>query len=57
MAIHCGLPASDSDFIHCDGKNMDQLITDGKEYIRHLQFTGSSDVAEHLQIRWMEESK
>ncbi|MED6343142.1 MAG: aldehyde dehydrogenase family protein, partial [Pseudomonadota bacterium] len=44
MAIHCGLPASDSDFIHCDGKNMDQLITDGKEYIRHLQFTGSSDV-------------
>lgn len=48
MAIHCGLPASDADFIHCDGKNMDQLITDGKEYIRHLQFTGSSDVAEHL---------
>ena len=48
MAIHCGLPASDTDLIHCDGANMDQLIKKGKEHIRQIQFTGSSAVAEHL---------
>ncbi len=50
MAIHCGLPASDADFIHCDGRIMDQLIKKGKDSIRHLQFTGSSKVAEHLAL-------
>ena len=39
MAIHCGLPASDTDLIHCDGANMDQLIKKGKEHIRQIQFT------------------
>ena len=50
MLIYCGLSPKDADLIHCDGTTMGQLINDGKEHIRQLQFTGSSEVAEHLAI-------
>lgn len=47
FAIDCGLPAEDVDLIHCDGQNMEQIIVQN-DAIRNIQFTGSSNVAEHL---------
>ena len=44
----CGLPQSDVDLIHCRGSVMNELLRQGKDTIRLLQFTGSSQVAEQL---------
>jgi 1-pyrroline-5-carboxylate dehydrogenase len=44
--IHCGLPATDVDLIHCGGRTMGRLIEETKDDIRLVQFTGSSNVAE-----------
>ncbi len=44
--IHCGLPATDIDMIHCGGRTMGKLIEAAKDDIRLVQFTGSSHVAE-----------
>jgi len=48
MLIHCGMPASDVDFINCGGRTMGELITRGP--YRVTQFTGKvadgSEVAE-----------
>jgi len=46
--IHCGLPATDVDMIHCRGEKMGQLIEAAKDDIRMVQFTGSSQVAESV---------
>ena len=46
MLHHCGLPASDIDFIHCGGRVMNEVIE--RAPFRMTQFTGSSDVAEKL---------
>ncbi|MEQ8205968.1 MAG: aldehyde dehydrogenase family protein, partial [Woeseia sp.] len=48
MLIHCGLPATDVDLIHCPGQQMGNLIHDARDVLRLVQFTGSSGVAEHL---------
>lgn len=42
----CGLPASDVDFIHCDGPVMEKLLLAAEP--RNTLFTGSSRVAERL---------
>jgi len=46
--IHCGLPASDIDMVHCRGENMGKLISEARDTIRLVQFTGSSEVAERV---------
>uniref|UniRef100_A0A7S1ANL2 Aldehyde dehydrogenase domain-containing protein n=1 Tax=Noctiluca scintillans TaxID=2966 RepID=A0A7S1ANL2_NOCSC len=46
MLIHCGMPASDMDMVHCGGRAMGELIS--KAPFRVTQFTGSSGVAERL---------
>jgi len=46
MMIHCGMPASDVDLIHCGGRTMGELIE--KAPFRVTQFTGSSVTAEDL---------
>ena len=46
LLIHCGMPPSDVDLIHCAGHVMGELIS--KAPIRLTQFTGSAGVAEHL---------
>lgn len=46
MLIHCGMPASDVDLIHCGGRAMGDLLK--KAPFRVTQFTGSSGVAEDL---------
>jgi len=46
MLIHCGMPVSDVDLIHCGGRAMGDLIRRGP--FRVTQFTGSSQVAEQL---------
>ncbi|MDZ7643823.1 MAG: aldehyde dehydrogenase family protein [Woeseiaceae bacterium] len=48
MLIHCGLPASDLDLIHCRGSRMGELVADAKDMLRMVQFTGSSTVAERI---------
>jgi 1-pyrroline-5-carboxylate dehydrogenase len=48
LLIYCGLPSQDSDLIYCNGSTMAQLIKQGKEKIRMIQFTGSSDVAHQI---------
>ncbi|WP_082990033.1 aldehyde dehydrogenase family protein [Woeseia oceani] len=48
MLIHCGLPATDVDLIHCPGQQMGNLIHDARDVLRLVQFTGSSSIAEHL---------
>jgi len=45
MLIHCGMPASDMDLIHCGGRAMGDLIR--KAPFRVAQFTGSFGVAEN----------
>lgn len=48
MLIHCGLPATDVDLIHCRGARMGKLINEARDVLRLVQFTGSSTVAEHV---------
>lgn len=48
MLIHCGLDPADLDFIHCRGEKMGELIESARDTIRLVQFTGSSNVAEHV---------
>lgn len=48
LLIHCGLPATDLDLLHCRGSRMGELIEDGKDVLRLVQFTGSSTVAERV---------
>ncbi len=50
MLIHCGLPATDVDMIHCGGRTMGKLIEEAKGDIRLVQFTGSSHVAEATSV-------
>ncbi|MFA5831278.1 MAG: aldehyde dehydrogenase family protein [Candidatus Paceibacterota bacterium] len=45
---HCGLPKEDVDVIHCSGSVMNELLKQGKNTIRLVQFTGSSKVAEEI---------
>ena len=47
---HCGLPMTDVDLIHCRGSVMNELLSRGKNDIRLVQFTGSSEVAEKLAV-------
>ncbi|MCK9352339.1 MAG: aldehyde dehydrogenase family protein [Candidatus Paceibacterota bacterium] len=44
----CGLPIEDVDLIHCSGSVMNELLRQGKDTIRLVQFTGSSKVAEEI---------
>jgi len=46
----CGLPKTDVDLIHCRGQVMNDLLRQGKNIIRLVQFTGSNQVAEELAI-------
>lgn len=46
LLIHCGMPATDVDFINCDGPVMHKLLMKSKP--RVTQFTGSSKVGEFL---------
>lgn len=46
----CGLPKTDVDLIHCRGEIMNELLRQGRDIIRLVQFTGSSQVAEELAI-------
>lgn len=46
----CGLPKDDVDLIHCTGHVMYELLRQGKDHIRLVQFTGSSEVAEQLAL-------
>ena len=48
LLIHCGLPAIDSDMIHCRGSKMGKFISDANDKIRMVQFTGSCEVAERI---------
>jgi len=48
LLIHCGLPAGDIDMVHCRGENMGKLISEARDIIRLVQFTGSSEVAERV---------
>lgn len=48
MMIHCGLRPTDLDYIHCRGAVMGKLIEDARDVLRMVQFTGSSNVAEHI---------
>ena len=48
LLIHCGLPATDADMVHCRGSKMGKLISDASDKIRMVQFTGSCEVAERI---------
>jgi 1-pyrroline-5-carboxylate dehydrogenase len=48
LLIEVGLPATDLDLIHCRGAQMGTLLEQAKNDIRLVQFTGSSEVAEHI---------
>src|SRR3989344_7250851 len=51
MLLHiCGLPKTDVDLIHCRGQVMNDLLRQGKNIIRLVQFTGSNQVAEDLAV-------
>jgi 1-pyrroline-5-carboxylate dehydrogenase len=43
---YCGAPATDLDYINCDGPIMEQILLNSK--LRMTQFTGSSKVANRL---------
>jgi len=47
---YCGLPMTDVDLIHCRGSVMNEFLSRGKDIIRLVQFTGSSQVAEELSV-------
>lgn len=42
----CGMPAEDVNFINCSNESMEYVI-DNADF-KLIQFTGSSNVAEHL---------
>jgi len=44
--LHCGLPPTDVDLIHCDGPPMENLLLSSN--VRLTQFTGSSRIANRL---------
>lgn len=44
----CGLPKTDVDLIHCDGQVMYELLKQGKDIVRLVQFTGSNEVADQI---------
>ncbi len=46
LLIACGMPPSDLDLIHAEGRVMGELVE--RAPIRNIQFTGSSEVAELL---------
>jgi 1-pyrroline-5-carboxylate dehydrogenase len=46
----CGLPLADVDFINCAGANMEGLLRSSQHWVRVLQFTGSSEMAERLAV-------
>ena len=51
LLIHCGMPATDMDLLHADGKVTGELIgtaSGNNDLFRVTQFTGSSEVAELL---------
>ena len=50
LLIHCGLPPTDLDFINCRGDTMGELIEQGKNKLRLVQFTGSKEVAEKIAV-------
>ncbi len=45
---HCGMPATDVDYIHGDGKVVGSILKDAP--VRSTLFTGSQAVAEHLVV-------
>jgi 1-pyrroline-5-carboxylate dehydrogenase len=46
LLIHAGLSPSDVDLIHCRGSVMGSLFEQGRDVVRLVQFTGSSEIAE-----------
>lgn len=48
LLIACGLPPHDVDLLHCPGSTMENFLTEAGDAVRVLQFTGSSEVSEHL---------
>lgn len=42
----CGMPVEDANFINCSNQSMEHIIKEAD--FRVVQFTGSSQVAEHL---------
>ena len=48
MLHHCGLPATDIDYIYCDGPVMNEIMVRGES--RMCLFTGSQAVAEKLAV-------
>ena len=46
LLLECGAPATDFDFIHCDGKTMNEILSIAKP--KMTLFTGSQKVAHHL---------
>lgn len=48
LLIHCGLPSTDIDMIHCRGGRMGDLIESAADQIRLVQVTGSSAVSESV---------
>ena len=48
LLIHAGLPSTDLDLLHCSGVEMGKLLSEAKDDIRMVQFTGSSSVAEQV---------
>lgn len=48
LLLHCGMSAESLIFLYNNGPNTEQLIREGLDVIRLLQFTGSSAVAERL---------
>ena len=45
---HCGMPGTDVDFLHGDGRVVGQILKDAP--VRSTLFTGSQAVAEHLVL-------
>mgnify|MGYP001156813327 FL=1 len=48
LLIHAGLDPNDLDMVHCKGSVIGKMIESNNDQIRLVQFTGSSEVAEHL---------
>lgn len=45
---HCGMPLTDVDFVHGDGKVVNKIFKEG--HLRSTLFTGSQKVAEQLVV-------
>jgi 1-pyrroline-5-carboxylate dehydrogenase len=52
LLIHCGLPAGDTDLVHCRGSRMGKLLEGARDVIRMVQFTGSRTVAERIAAQF-----